>query len=114
MSIDVIQLMENMKNAASQVINQDIAVLRGFSERQLKALAKQAELIAKGVVSKDIDDDLRDFFLDSLEDMALNFAKTLRGLLMVTIEKVWNAVVGVLWGAISTATGIDLAAPSAD
>jgi hypothetical protein len=52
--------------------------------------------------------------LDSLEDMALNFAKTLRGLLMVTIEKVWNAIVGVLWGAISTATGIDLAAPSAD
>jgi hypothetical protein len=114
MSIDVNQLMEDMKNAASQVINQDVAVLRGFSERQLKALAKQAELIAKGVVSGDIDDDLRDFFLDSLEDMALNFAKTLRGLLMVTIEKVWNAVVGVLWGAISAATGIDLAAPSAD
>lgn len=114
MTIDLDQLMTDMKNAASQVINQDVSVLRGFSERQLKALAKQAELIAKGVVSGDIDDDLRDFFLDSLEDMALNFAKTLRGLLMVTIEKVWNALVGVLWEAISTATGIDLATPSAD
>lgn len=87
MSIDINQLLSDMKNAASQVINQDVTVLRGFSERQLKALAKQAELIAKGVASGDIDEDLRDFFLDSLEDMTLNFAKTLRGLLMVTIER---------------------------
>jgi len=114
MAIDLNQLMGDIKNAASQVINQDITELRGFSERQLKALAKQADLIASGLVSGDIDEDLRDFFLDSLEDMALNFAKTLRGLLMVTIEKVWNAIVGVLWSAISTATGINLAAPSAN
>lgn len=114
MSLDIEQLINDMKNAASQVIKQDVTVLRGFSERQLKALAKQADLIASGVVSGDIDDDLQDFFLDSLEDMALNFAKTLRGLVMVTIEKVWNAIVGVLWGAICAATGIDLAAPSAN
>lgn len=113
MSMDITQLISEIKNAASKVINQDVTVLRGFSERQLKALTKQAELIAKGMLSGDIDEDLRDFFLDSLEDMALNFAKTLRGLLMVTIEKVWNAIVGVLWGAISTATGINIAAPSA-
>ena len=112
MSINIEKLMNDIKDAASQVINQDVTVLRGFSERQLKALAKQAELIASGVVSGDIDEDLCDFFLDSLEDMALNFAKTLRGLLMVTIEKVWNAIVGVLWSAISAATGIDLATPS--
>ena len=112
MSIDIEQLLTDMKNAASQVIDQDVTALRGFSERQLKALAKQTELIAKGIASGDIDKELRDFFLDSLEDMTLNFAKTLRGLLMVTIEKVWNAIIGVLWGAISTATGINIAAPS--
>lgn len=113
MSINIEQLITDMKSAISQVINQDVSVLRGFSERQLKALAKQGELIAIGVASGDIEEDLRDFFLDSLEDMALNFAKTLRGLLMVTIEKIWNAIVGVLWGAIDAATGIDLTAPSA-
>ncbi len=112
MAIDVDQLVEDIKAAASQVVNQDVTVLRGFSERQVKALALQADLIAAGVISGDIDDDLRDFFLDSLEDMAMNFARTLRGLLMVTIEKVWNAVVGVLWGAIEGATGITLAAPA--
>jgi hypothetical protein len=42
--------------------------------------------------------------------MAQNFVNTLQGLAKVTIEKVWNAMVGVLWGAIGTATGIDLPA----
>ena len=112
MAIDVDQLVEDIKTAASEIINQDVALLRGFSERQVKALALQADLIASGLISGDIDEDLRDFFLDSLEDMAMNFAKTLRGLLMVTIEKVWNAVVGVLWSAIEGATGIPLTTPA--
>jgi len=29
----------------------------------------------------------------------------------VTIEKVWNAIVGVIWKAIETATGIALPTP---
>jgi hypothetical protein len=53
----------------------------------------------------------RDFFLDGQEDMAQSFARTLRGLLMVTVEKVGNAVVGVIWKAISTATGLALTVP---
>ena len=114
MSIDINQLIQDMKEGASQIIDRDVTVVVGFSERQLKALAKQTELIIKGVVNGDIDEDLQDFFLDSLKEMTLNFAKTLQGLLMVTIEEVWNALVGILWGAISTATGIDLALPSAD
>jgi hypothetical protein len=64
-----------------------------------------------GVASGQITAETRDFFLDSLEDMALNFAKTLRGLLMVTIEKVWNAVVSVIWKAIPSVTGLALSTP---
>ena len=45
--------------------------------------------------------------------MALDFVKTLRGLVLVTIEKVWNAIVGVLRGVISSATGVNLISPSA-
>ncbi|WP_444995225.1 hypothetical protein [Aliikangiella sp. IMCC44359] len=111
MTIDVNQLIQDIKQAASGVINQDITVLQGFSERQVKALAKQSELIAKGIITGDIDEDLREFFLNSLEEMARNFAKTLQGLVVVTIEKVWNAVVSVLWGAINTATGLTLKVP---
>lgn len=114
MAIDVTQLIEDIKDAASQVINKDVTTLRGFSERQVKAIAQQAAFVEAGILSGGITDETRDFFLDSLEDMALNFVKTLRGLLMVTIEKVWNAIVGVIWKAIETATGIALPIPDID
>lgn len=110
--IDIKELAKEITQAASDVIDKDIKDLRGFSKHQVTALAHQADLIAKGVEKGDIDKNLRDYFLDSLEDMALNFVKTLRGLLVVTIEKVWNAVVGVLWKAIENVTGIKLAVPN--
>ncbi len=106
--INVSELIEDIKSAATEVLNKDVSTLRGFSERQIKAMAQQTALLAKGVASGEITEDTREFFLDSLEDMALNFAKTLRGLLMVTIEKVWNAVVGVIWKSIEAVTGIAL------
>jgi hypothetical protein len=111
MSIDVPQLVNDIKNAASQVLNKDVTTLRGFSDRQVKAIAQQAAFVEAGILTGGITDETRDFFLDSLEDMALNFVKTLRGLMMVTIEKVWNAVIGVIWKAIEKATGITLPTP---
>ena len=109
MLVDINGLVDDIKKAASEVLDQDIAALRGFSERQVTALAKQTELLANGMASGDIEEDLLGFFLDSLEDMVLNFANTLRGLMMVTIEKVWNAIVVVLWQTIESATGVELA-----
>ncbi|WP_444902753.1 hypothetical protein ACJJIU_12060 [Microbulbifer sp. CnH-101-E] len=108
MSLDVTQLISDIKDAASTVIEHNITEIRGFSERQLSALALQAKLIAKAIAENEIGEDLRDYFLDSIEDMALNFARTLRGLLAVTIEKIWNAVVGVIWTALEACTGISL------
>jgi hypothetical protein len=110
--LDINELMNEMKLAASNVLNKDVTTLRGFSERQVKAIAQQTALVAQGIASGQITDETRDFFLDSLEDMTRNFANTLRGLMMVTIEKVWNAVVGVLWKAIEGVTG--LAIPTAE
>lgn len=106
--IDVSVLISDMKDAVTQVLDKDVTTLRGFSERQIKAIAQQAELVSIGIASGGITEETQDFFLDSIEDMALNFAKTLRGLLMVTIEKVWNAIVGVIWKAIEAAAGISL------
>lgn len=106
--IDTAKLINDMKNAATDILNKDVTTLRGFSERQITAIAQQSELIALGIASGQITDETQEFFLNSIEDMALNFAKTLRGLLMVTIEKVWNAVVGVIWKAIEASTGLNL------
>lgn len=110
-AINLDQLVSDMKTAASGILNADVSTFRGFSERQLRAIAQQAALVAMGITAKQITEETEQFFLDSLEDMALSFAKTLRGLLMVTIEKVWNAVVGVLWNAISKAANVVLPVP---
>lgn len=105
MEINIEDLINDLKKAASDILRKDVSTLRGFEQNQVKALAQHAKLIAVGVASGDIDEDLRNFFIDGLESMALNFVRTLKGLLEVTIEKVWNAVVNVLIKAIETAIG---------
>lgn len=108
MDLDVNKLIGDMTDAASAILDKDVTTLRGFSERQLKAIALQTAFVQAGIASGQITGETRDFFLDSLEDMALNFVKTLSGLLMITIEKVWNAIVGVIWKTIEKLTGIAL------
>ncbi|NHQ60583.1 hypothetical protein G9409_08280 [Chlorobium sp. BLA1] len=106
MTINVDQLIADIKNVSTRIINSDISTVRGFSDRQVKAIALQAAYVAGGITTGEITDETRDFFLDGIEDMATNFVKTLRGIVSITIEKIWNAVIGVIWQAIASATGI--------
>ena len=49
MAFDVNQLMQDMKAAATGVLNADVSTFRGFSERQIEAIAKQSEFVAIGI-----------------------------------------------------------------
>lgn len=99
-----LEIINDIKEVATNILEKDISTVRGFSERQVEAVAKQAIIIKKGVLNGDIDEDLKEFFLDGLEAMVLNFVNTLKGILSVTIEKVWNAIVDTLWNAIKSVT----------
>ena len=110
-SIDVDQLLANLKTVATGIIQQDVTTIQGYSERQLTAMAQQAKWIAAATLTGELSSDMRDFFLNTLKDSAVNFANTLKGLVMITIEKVWNALVGALWTAIGNAIGIALPLP---
>jgi hypothetical protein len=110
-SIDVGQLVSDIKAAANGVLATDIVTVKGFSERQLQAIALQTHVVASGIATGNISPELQDFFLDSLKDMISSFTRVLKGLVAVTIEKIWNAVVGVVWSAISTAIGTALTVP---
>ncbi len=103
MDDNILNLITEIKDVATTILEKDISTVRGFSERQVEAIAKQTLIIQKGILIGDIDEGLKDFFLDGLEAMALNFVNTLKGILSVTIEKVWNAIVDVLWRTIDTA-----------
>lgn len=113
--IDVDQLVADIKDAATQIVKKDITTVKGFSERQVKALGQQAALVADGIAKGQITEETREFFLDSLETMAQNFINTLQGLFLLTVERIWNAIVDVIWKAInmavSGATGVALPVP---
>lgn len=100
MDDNVVNIITELKNIASGILEKDVSEVRGFSERQLEAIAKQTAIIQKGLETGDIDEDLREFFLDGLEAMALNFVNTLKGILMVTLEKLWNALINFLYKAV--------------
>jgi len=109
--LNVAVLTQNLEAAASGTINADISQLRGFSRQQLQAIAQQAAYVAGGIADGSIGDTTRDFFLNSLEEMARSFANTLAGLMAVVVEQVWNALVKTLWSAINDATGLALKIP---
>jgi len=110
MALDINQLIADIKNTATDILNKDVETVRGFSSRQLTGIANQTALIAAGIATGQITEATRDFFLDQLVELARNFANTLVGLTLVTIEKLWNAVVSVIWNAISKATNIQIPA----
>ena len=105
MAIDVGQLVTDMKNAATQVVSKDISKFEGFSEMQMKAIAQQAAFVEAGILTGDITSETKEFFLDSLKDMARNFVNVLVGMVNVEVEKVWNAIVDAIWKALATAIG---------
>ncbi|SDX37793.1 hypothetical protein [Thiocapsa roseopersicina] len=111
MSIDVQQVTDAVIATASEVIDADVTLIRSFQRRQVEALAQQAAFIAAGIASGDITENTRDFFLDELEHMAESFVKTLVRLSHVLFEKIWNAVMQVLWQAIEGAIGTALPLP---
>jgi hypothetical protein len=76
MGIDIDKLVVDMKDAATQILKNDVSTLRGFEERQVKAIAQQAAFVEAGILSGQITEETRDFFLNGLEDAILNFVKT--------------------------------------
>ena len=109
--VNIQTLLVDIGVAASNVVNKDISTVQGFSQDQLQAIAQQSVLIAGGITDGSIGPATRDFFLQSLQEMVGSFANVLAGLAVIEVEKVLNAITGVIWGAINQATGLNLIPP---
>lgn len=107
-TIDITTLVNDMLIAVSVVIGKDIKQLRGFPKQQLKAIAQEARYVSEGIIDGSITADTKDFFLDSIEEMARNFAKTFSGMVTVRLETVWNSLVDIIWEAINAVTSFPL------
>lgn len=107
---DVDSILDGLKATASKIVKTDIANIRGFSERQLRMIAQHAKWLAEAEAKREFANDpkLRGWFLTNLEVMTRNFVLTLRGLMAITVEKLWNALVDALWKIIEAAAGLKL------
>ena len=106
--IDLNALIGSITRTASDELGRDVTTVDGFARDQVEALARHAQLIAAAIASGSLSQSQADFFRADLQLMAQNFVNTLKGLAEVDLEKVWNAVVSTLWGAIDAALGLAL------
>lgn len=102
--MDASEIVEQVLAALRGEIGEGFGEIAGFAQRQAEMLAKHAKLIADqridGVLRDD--DEYYRFWLDGLERDTLDLARNIAMLSILTIEKAWNAVAGVLWGAMRT------------
>ncbi len=103
MDIDTSQLTTDILAALRGEIASGWGRIRAFSEKQAKALATQAAFITQSRVAGSLreDEGLFRFFVDQLKEMAANFARSVAAMTIVTLDRAWNAIVGVVWGAVN-------------
>ncbi|HHT00795.1 MAG TPA: hypothetical protein ENK73_08080 [Thiomicrospira sp.] len=104
MILETEPLILQIKQVSSDILGKDIETFKGFSERQLKAIAEQTVMVEMGIATGEITEATQEFFLKSIKELVKNFTETLKGLMLVTINKLYNAILDVIWTSIRTAT----------
>ena len=114
-AIEVNGLTKELLGKLSEAIDDDIRNHVQFADRQAKFLAGQAAWIAAATVTGELDEEERDWFLSNLGELSANFARTVAGLTILTMEKAWNTIVGEIWkainGVVDNALGFTLPIP---
>ncbi len=110
--IDLGSLVSDIEDAAKGVLQKDLTTIAGFSRTQLTAIAKQSAWIAEAIAKDELNKDEKTFFLKNLEDMTRNFIGVLQGLADVAIQHLWDAITGVIWGAIRNVVNAAIPLPS--
>ncbi len=107
------ELVAAMEKAASKAIGKDIQTIGGFARDQLQRIEKLGIKLSHMIIAGEFKDDPQgqQDYLGILQDLITNFTNTLRGLAAITIEKVWNALVKVVWDTLDKATGLALPRP---
>jgi hypothetical protein len=100
------ELLRALRDAARAVLGDDLNRMRGFARAQLDALAQQALYIGAGVADGTIDEPMQGYFLDALREMTRSFVNTLIGLAEIAVERLYNALLDVLWQALGAIAGV--------
>ena len=103
---------KNITTAVNGIAGQDMTAVQGFASNQLQSLANQAALIAGMIEANEFTDDERDFYLIGLQQMAMGFAQTLIGIVVVVVQQIYNAIINAIYTSINTIAGVALGLPA--
>lgn len=104
---------ENISSSVTAITSEDITTATGFAQNQLQSLAQQSALVAGMIEANAFTAAERDFYLDGLGQMARGFAETLVQMIVVEIEKLYNAIVTAIYDSINKVAGVALIVPHA-
>ena len=107
------ELVAAMQAAATAAIGKDISDVQGFAKDQLLRIEKLSIKLGQMILAGEFEGDPegQQDFLGIIQDLITNFTKTLKGLATIMVEKVWNALVKVVWDTIGKAVGLTLPVP---
>ena len=98
--INVNELLQNIGDAMSNILNTDVKLLRGYSKAKAHTIARFTKLIAEGYANGEIDEAELEQELDELDDMVARFIRNIKALANTTIERLIKAVTTTLYDAI--------------
>lgn len=101
--IDVDKLVKDSIATATSVAQTDITMVKGFARSQFLAIAENAAGIAADFLAGLLTKEEADLLIGRIPKLVQATINTLRGLALVTIEKIWNAVASTVQEAIKAA-----------
>ena len=103
MSIDIDEFAAEVFERVKGELSEGWDDINNFRKSQLKKLSRQAVIVGKLRVEGELtgDTEMFEFFLEQLEDKVENLAIAVANLTVLTLQRAWNAIVGVFWGAIN-------------
>ena len=105
-AINMEDLSGDILAALRAILAEDVLKLAGLGVDRSRRLAQTADMITEQWNAGKLTVEDRDWFLDDLARLAADFARTIAFETLLTVERAWNAVVGVLWTALRAATGV--------
>lgn len=103
--MDAAELLGAIESALKAEVGRGYSSIKQFVRSQGQKLAEQAIFLAEqratGSLAGSSNDSLYEFFLEGLKTNAENLAKSVAMLTVLTIERAWNAIANVVWGALS-------------
>lgn len=105
-AINVEELAGDILKALRAILAEDVPKLAELGVERSRRLAQMADMIAGQWNRGELSEEDRDWFLDDLARMSADFARTIALETLLTVERAWNAVAGVIWTALRAAIGV--------